>query len=122
MKQTNKKNESTMPTTPEEKKKALSTAISKIEKTYGKGSVIKLGESPKLEISAISTGSVSLDAALGVGGLPRGRIIEVYGPESSGKTTVALHVIAEAQKLGGEAAFDPHYPAKRHYQFCVPAG
>ncbi len=103
-KQTNKK-ETAVPTTPEEKKKALDTAISKIEKTYGKGSVIKLGESPKLEISAISTGSVSLDAALGVGGLPRGRIVEIYGPESSGKTTVALHVVAEAQKLGGEAAF-----------------
>ncbi len=104
MKQTSKK-EAVAPATPEEKKKALETAISKIEKTYGKGSVIKLGESPKLEISAVSTGSVSLDAALGVGGLPRGRIIEIYGPESSGKTTVALHVVAEAQKLGGEAAF-----------------
>ena len=105
MKQTAKKDVVAAPATPEEKKKALETAISKIEKAHGKGAVIKLGESPKLEISAISTGSVSLDAALGVGGLPRGRIIEIYGPESSGKTTVALHVVAEAQKLGGEAAF-----------------
>jgi len=105
MKQTVKKDAVAAPATPEEKKKALETAISKIEKAHGKGSIIKLGESPKLEISAISTGSVSLDAALGVGGLPRGRIIEIYGPESSGKTTVALHVVAEAQKLGGEAAF-----------------
>ena len=105
MKQNNKKTEKVVPATPEDKKKALDTAIHKIEKTYGKGSGIKLGENPKMEVSAISTGSVSLDAALGVGGLPRGRIIEVYGPESSGKTTVALHAVAEAQKLGGEAAF-----------------
>jgi len=104
MKQTNKK-ETVTQAAPEDKKKALETAIAKIEKTYGKGSVIKLGESPRLEISAVSTGSVSLDYALGVGGLPRGRIIEIYGPESSGKTTVALHVVAEVQKLGGEAAF-----------------
>lgn len=104
MKQTTKK-DTAVQATPDDKKKALATAIAKIEKTYGKGSVIKLGESPRLEISAVSTGSVSLDYALGVGGLPRGRIVEIYGPESSGKTTVALHVVAEVQKLGGEAAF-----------------
>ncbi len=106
MKQSSKAKETAqIPATPEEKKKALGVAIAKIEKAYGKGAVIKLGETPRLEISAVSTGSVSLDAALGVGGLPRGRIIEIYGPESSGKTTVALHAVAEVQKLGGEAAF-----------------
>lgn len=92
-------------TSPEEKKKALETAISQIEKNYGKGTVMKMGENSKLNVSAVSTGSVGLDMALGVGGIPRGRIIEIYGPESSGKTTVALHCIAEVQKLGGEAAF-----------------
>ncbi len=92
-------------TTPEEKKKALATAISQIEKNFGKGTIIKMGENPKLNVSAVSTGSVALDIALGVGGLPRGRIVEIYGPESSGKTTLALHVVAEVQKLGGEAAF-----------------
>ena len=90
---------------PEAKKKALDTAISQIEKSYGKGTIIKMGENPQMNVSAVSTGSLTLDLALGVGGLPRGRIIEIYGPESSGKTTVALHAIAEAQKLGGEAAF-----------------
>lgn len=106
MKQSSKAKEAApIPATPEDKKKALGVAIAKIEKTYGKGAVIKLGDSPRLEISAVSTGSVSLDAALGVGGLPRGRIVEIYGPESSGKTTVALHAVAEVQKLGGEAAF-----------------
>ncbi|WP_101772985.1 recombinase RecA [Peptostreptococcus faecalis] len=84
---------------------ALNEALGKIEKEYGKGSVMKLGESTALEIDSISTGSIGLDVALGVGGLPRGRIIEVYGPESSGKTTVALHCIAEAQKRDGIAAF-----------------
>ena len=88
-----------------ERKKALDVALSQIEKQFGKGSVMKLGEYKAMEIEAISTGSLSLDMALGIGGLPRGRIIEIYGPESSGKTTLALHVIAEAQKLGGEAAF-----------------
>ena len=88
-----------------EKRKALDAALSQIEKQFGKGSVMKLGEYKAMEVEAISTGALSLDMALGIGGLPRGRIIEVYGPESSGKTTLALHVIAEAQKLGGDAAF-----------------
>lgn len=84
---------------------ALNEALGKIEKEYGKGSVMKLGETSTLEIDAISTGSIGLDIALGIGGLPRGRIVEIYGPESSGKTTVALHCIAEAQKADGIAAF-----------------
>jgi len=88
-----------------EKKKALEMAISQIEKQFGKGSIMKLGADAKLNIESISTGSLELDIAIGIGGLPRGRIIEIYGPESSGKTTVALHVIAEAQKVGGAAAF-----------------
>lgn len=91
--------------TPEERKKALETAISQIEKSFGKGTIIKMGENPKMNVSAVSTGSISLDMALGIGGLPKGRIIEVYGPESSGKTTLTLHAIAEVQKAGGEAAF-----------------
>lgn len=91
--------------TPEERKKALETAISQIEKSFGKGTIIKMGENPKMNVSAVSTGSISLDMALGVGGLPKGRIVEVYGPESSGKTTLTLHAIAEVQKAGGEAAF-----------------
>ena len=89
----------------EEKLKAIEAAISQIEKDYGKGSVMCLGNYDGLDISTISTGCLSLDIALGVGGIPRGRIIEVYGPESSGKTTLALHMIAEAQKEGGIAAF-----------------
>ncbi|MBO7398994.1 MAG: DNA recombination/repair protein RecA, partial [Clostridia bacterium] len=88
-----------------DKKAALDAAIASIEKQYGQGAVMKLGENRHMEVDAISTGCIGLDAALGVGGLPRGRIVEIYGPESSGKTTVALHVIAEAQKLGGAAAF-----------------
>ena len=88
-----------------EKKKALDAALSQIEKQFGKGSIMKLGEFQAMNIDAIPTGALSLDIALGIGGLPRGRIIEVFGPESSGKTTLALHVIAEAQKAGGEAAF-----------------
>ena len=88
-----------------ERKKALDVALSQIEKQFGKGSVMRLGEYKAMEIDAIPTGALSLDIALGIGGLPRGRIIEIYGPESSGKTTLALHVIAEAQKQGGEAAF-----------------
>lgn len=91
--------------TPEEKKKALETAISKIEKSFGTGSIMKMGERAQMNVAAVSTGSLTLDLALGVGGLPRGRIVEIYGPESSGKTTVALHAVAEAQKAGGEAAF-----------------
>jgi len=87
------------------KSKILEETISSIEKTYGKGSIMKLGDDPIVQIEAISTGSISLDYALGIGGVPRGRIIEIYGPESSGKTTLCLHIIAEAQKLGGLAAF-----------------
>ncbi len=88
-----------------DKQKALETALLQIEKQYGKGAVMRLGQSTNVNIEAISTGSISLDAATGIGGLPKGRIIEIYGPESSGKTTLALHVVAEAQKAGGEAAF-----------------
>ena len=102
-----------------EKKKALEMAMSQIEKQFGKGSVMKLGEFKAMEIEAIPTGALSLDIALGIGGVPRGRIIEVFGPESSGKTTLALHIVAEAQKMGGEAAFidaehalDPVYARK----------
>ncbi|MCH9781051.1 MAG: recombinase RecA [Alphaproteobacteria bacterium] len=104
---------------PQDKSKALQTALGQIEKAFGKGSIVKLGQDQRLDIETISTGSLSLDIALGIGGLPRGRIIEVYGPESSGKTTLALHVIAEAQKTGGVCAFidaehalDPSYAAK----------
>lgn len=102
-----------------EKKRALEMAISQIEKQFGKGSIMKLGEESQFSLECISTGSIGLDIALGIGGVPRGRIVEVYGPESSGKTTVALHIVAEAQKNGGTAAFidaehalDPIY-AKR---------
>ena len=102
----------------DDKKKALETAIAKIEKQYGKGTIMRLGENSAMNVEAISTGSISLDAASGIGGLPRGRIIEIYGPESSGKTTLALTVIAQAQMNGGEAAFidaehalDPSYAA-----------
>jgi recombination protein RecA len=99
--------------------KALETALGQIERQFGKGAIMKMGDQPPMRVNVIPTGSVALDAALGVGGLPRGRVIEVYGPESSGKTTLALHVIANAQKLGGLAAFidaehalDPEYAAK----------
>jgi len=88
-----------------DKQKALETALLQIEKQYGKGAVMRLGQNSSLNIEAIPTGSIALDAATGIGGLPKGRIIEIYGPESSGKTTLALHAIAEAQKAGGEAAF-----------------
>lgn len=87
------------------KGRALATALSQIEKDFGQGAVMKLGENTHMEVSAVSTGSLSLDAALGIGGIPRGRITEIFGPESSGKTTIALHIIAEVQKLGGDAAF-----------------
>lgn len=104
---------------PEEKKKALKTAMAQIEKTYGAGSIMFMGENKHLDIECISTGSLMLDMALGIGGLPRGRIIEIYGTESSGKTTLTLHAIAEAQKAGGTAAFidvehalDPVYAKK----------
>ena len=87
------------------KQKALKTAIAQLEKDFGQGTIMKLGENTGMEVQAVSTGSISLDVALGIGGVPRGRIIEIFGPESSGKTTVALHIIAEVQKAGGEAAF-----------------
>ncbi len=87
------------------KQRALDLALKQIEKTYGKGAIMRLGDTPDVRIGAISTGSLALDAALGVGGVPRGRVIEIYGPESSGKTTLATHIIAEAQKLGGSCAF-----------------
>ena len=92
-------------TDEEEKKKALANTLSAIEKQYGKGAIMKLGERTAMNVQTIPTGCLELDIALGVGGVPRGRIIEIYGPESSGKTTVALHMVAEAQKLGGTAAF-----------------
>ena len=88
-----------------DKKKALETAMAQIERTYGKGSIMRLGENTGIVVDAIPTGSLSLDIALGIGGVPKGRIIEIYGPESSGKTTLALHIVAEAQKRGGEVAF-----------------
>ena len=106
------------PTPATDKKKALQTAISQIEKTFGKGTVMRLGDRPDMNVDAVPTGSLALDAALGIGGVPKGRIIEIYGPESSGKTTLALHILAEAQKMGGEVAFvdaehalDPVYAA-----------
>ena len=101
------------------RQKALETALQQIKKNYGDGAVMRLGENRTMNVAAISTGSIALDAATGIGGLPRGRIIEIYGPESSGKTTLALHVVAQAQKAGGEAAFidaehalDPVYAEK----------
>ena len=96
---------SPMSVAPDEKQKALATSISQIEKKFGKGTIMKLGDNASMQVSAVPTGSLTLDLALGIGGVPRGRIIEIFGPESSGKTTVALHVVAEVQKLGGEAAF-----------------
>lgn len=102
-----------------DKSKALDTALSQIEKAYGKGSIMKLGDKPAVKVEAISTGSLGLDSALGIGGVPRGRIIEIFGPESSGKTTLTLHVIAEAQKkelvcafIDAEHALDPEYAEK----------
>ena len=95
----------TQKTDPGAKKDALATALAQIEKQFGKGAVMKLGDNAAMQVDAISTGSLGLDLALGVGGVPRGRIIEVYGPESSGKTTLALHILAEAQKKGGDVAF-----------------
>lgn len=88
-----------------DKQKALETALNQIEKQFGKGAIMKLGQNSSLNVEAISTGSISLDAALGIGGVPKGRIVEIYGPESSGKTTVSLHIVASAQKNGGEAVF-----------------
>ena len=106
------------PTPASDKKKALQTALAQIEKNFGKGTVMRLGDRPEMNVEAIPTGSLALDAALGIGGVPKGRIIEIYGPESSGKTTLALHILAQAQKMGGEVAFvdaehalDPVYAA-----------
>ena len=106
------------PTPANDKKKALQTALAQLDKNFGKGTVMRLGDRPEMNVEAIPTGSLALDAALGIGGVPKGRIIEIYGPESSGKTTLALHILAEAQKMGGEVAFvdaehalDPVYAA-----------
>ena len=106
------------PAPASDKKKALQTALAQIDKSFGKGTVMRLGDKPEMNVEAVPTGSLALDAALGIGGVPRGRIIEIYGPESSGKTTLALHILAEAQKMGGEVAFvdaehalDPVYAA-----------
>ena len=96
--------------------KALQLTLDKLDKTYGKGAVMKLGDEAVVEIEAISSGSIGLDIALGVGGYPRGRVVEIYGPESSGKTTLALHAIAECQKKGGVAAFiDAEHAFDRFY-------
>jgi recombination protein RecA len=107
------------PTTPKEFNSSIESTIKNIQTKFGEGAIMKLGDKPKVNIGAIPTGSVGLDIALGIGGMPRGRIIEIYGPESSGKTTLALHVVAEAQKLGGVCAFidaehamDPDYSKK----------
>ncbi len=115
---TDKKKGFEAPSPASDKKKALDTAIAQIEKNFGKGTVMRLGDKPEMQIDAIPTGSLALDAALGIGGVPKGRIIEIYGPESSGKTTLALHIVASAQKKGGEVAFvdaehalDPDYAA-----------
>ena len=91
--------------TREEKKKALETAIAKIEKDYGRGTIMRLGDDISVNVAALSTGSLTLDLALGIGGIPKGRIVEIYGPEASGKTTLALHAVASAQKAGGTAAY-----------------
>ena len=113
-----KKSSYEAPTPASDKKKALQTALAQIEKNFGKGTVMRLGDRPEMNVDAIPTGSLALDAALGIGGVPKGRIIEIYGPESSGKTTLALHILAQAQKMGGEVAFvdaehalDPVYAA-----------
>ncbi|MBE6757589.1 MAG: recombinase RecA [Ruminococcaceae bacterium] len=113
-----KKAAKAMPSKTDDRQKALEIALQQIEKSYGKGAVMRLGQNANLNVETIPTGSLALDAALGIGGLPRGRIVEIYGPESSGKTTLALHAVAEAQKRGGEAAFidvehalDPVYAA-----------
>lgn len=101
----NKKPPLESPSPAEDKKKALETCMAQIERNYGKGSIMRLGENTGIVVESIPTGSLSLDIALGIGGVPKGRIIEIYGPESSGKTTLALHIVAEAQKRGGEVAF-----------------
>ena len=111
-----------------DKKKALETAMAQIEKAYGKGAIMRLGANPNVKVESIPTGSLALDLALGIGGVPRGRIIEIYGPESSGKTTLALHIVAEAQKQGGEVRLHrrrarpgPHLcprPGRGHRRTC----
>lgn len=107
---------STTETTNKEKLKVLQLAIDKLEKSYGKGTIMRMGDNPIEAMEAISTGSISLDASLGIGGLPKGRVIEIYGPESSGKTTLAIHAIAEAQRNGGIAAFiDAEHAFDRYY-------
>ena len=105
----------------EDKNKALDAALDQIERAFGKGSIMRLGDEQAVEVATISTGSLGLDIALGIGGVPRGRVVEIYGPESSGKTTLALHIIAESQKAGGTCAFidaehalDPIYEVPRH--------
>lgn len=110
--------------TPQDKKEQVSIAFSLIQEKFGEGSIMMLGDSKKLEVDVIPTGAISIDIALGVFGIPRGRITEIFGPESSGKTTLALHVISEAQKLGGIAAFvdaehalDPDYAKKNRCQY-----
>ena len=102
-----------------DKQRALEAALAQIDRAFGKGSVMRLGSKSKIEVEAVPTGSLGLDIALGIGGLPKGRVVEIYGPESSGKTTLALHVVAEVQKAGGTAAFvdaehalDPQYARK----------
>lgn len=107
-----------------EKDKALDAALSQIERAFGKGSIMRLGQNSHIDIEAISTGSLGIDIALGIGGMPKGRIIEIYGPESSGKTTLALSVIAQAQKKGGTCAFidaehalDPGYAKKNRRRY-----
>jgi recombination protein RecA len=114
-----KKKSSVLEAPSSDKKKALETALQQIEKNFGKGAVMRLGDKPEMNVDSIPTGSLALDAALGIGGVPKGRIIEIYGPESSGKTTLALHIVAQAQKRGGEVAFvdaehalDPTYASK----------
>ena len=105
----------------DEKKKALNLAIAQIEKSYGKGAIMKMGpDAPKVRVECIPTGAINLDAAIGVGGIPRGRITEIYGPESSGKTTLCLHVVANAQKTGGTstAVVRSIIPRRRHCWRC----
>ena len=110
------------PAPADDKKKALETALHQIEKNYGKGAVMRLGDRPEMNVDAIPTGSLALDAALGIGGLPRGRIVEIYGPESSGKTTLALHVLAEAQKRGARSRLRCRHRRGHRLHARFPAG
>jgi recombination protein RecA len=104
-------------TVQEDKKKALGLAIAQIEKSCGKGAIMKMGSTDRVRVESISTGAINLDAAIGVGGIPRGRVTEIYGPESSGKTTLCLHVVANAQKAGGTAAYIDAAPIA---PLCLP--